>query len=143
MKKEKKTVYITRNALFKDLSMIMCNNIEDIDKSFIEDNMDLFYVECEECGGSGEKGGKQCEECWGEGRHALEAYQYFIIDANEYELSRLKEYGVRVGYSELLNMHILPIYDFGTSWSAFSYSKEVDDDYELSYDETLERKTVY
>lgn len=143
MSKEKKTIYITRNALFRDFSMIMCNNITDIDESFIEDNMELFYADCEECGGSGEKENKPCDECCGEGRHEMEAYQYYIIDADEYELSRLKEYSVRVGHSKLLDLDIMPIYDWGTGWSAFSYSKEVNADYQLSHDETLKKETVY
>lgn len=143
METTKKTVYITRNALFRDFSMIMCNNITEADESFIDDNMELFYDDCEKCNGTGEKDDKLCDECFGEGRHTLEAYQYFIINANEYELSRLKEYGVRVGHSKLLGLDIMPIYDFGTCWSAFSYSKEVDADYKLSHDETLKRETVY
>jgi hypothetical protein len=62
---------------------------------------------------------------------------------NEWEIERLKSYGVEVGYSEALNVYVIPIYDYGTSWSAFSYSKEVEDDYELFFDETLTRSTVY
>ena len=156
METTKKTVYIKRNSLFRDFSMIMCNNITEIDESFIDDNMEIFYTECEECGGTGEvpteaSGNpntdtmeyKQCDECSGEGQHTLEAYQYFIINASEYELSRLKEYGVRVGHSKLLDLDIMPIYDWGTGWSAFSYSKEVDADYQLSHDETFKRETVY
>lgn len=156
MEKKTKTVYITRNALFRDFSMIMCNNITEADESFIEDNIELFYDDCEKCNGTGEVATEEtrsldtetmewesCDECFGEGRHTLEAYQYFIINANEYELSRLREYGVRVGHSKLLGLDIMPIYDWGTGWSAFSYSKEVDADYQLSHDETLKRETVY
>lgn len=143
MEATKKTVYITRNALFRDFSMIMCNNIDKIDESFIDDNFELFYIDCEECKGTGEKDDKQCEECNGESQHTLEAYQYFIINASEYELERLREYGVRVGHSNLLDLDIMPIYDWGTGWNAFSYSKEVDADYQLSHDETLKRETVY
>src|SRR5574343_466557 len=135
METTKKTVYITRNALFRDFSMIMCNNITEVDESFIEDNFELFYIDCEDCEGRGEKEEKSCDECCGEGRHTLEPYQYFIINANEYELSRLKEYGVRVGHSNLLDLDIIPIYDWGTGWNAFSYSKEVDANYQLSHDE--------
>jgi hypothetical protein len=142
-----KTVHITRNALFKPLSMILCNNITTVDESFIEDNMELFYSECETCEGNGEieKDGETvtCDECNGDGQHATEPYQYFLIDGHQFDLERLKEYGVEYGYSESLDLHVLPIYDFGTGWSAFSYSKEVDDDYELSHDETAERTTVY
>lgn len=142
--KEKKTVYITRNALFRDFSMIMFNNIDKVDESFIEDNIELFYIDCDTCEGTGNVGeDKNCDDCGGDGQHALEAYQYFIINATEYELERLKEYGVRVGYSNLLELNIMPIYDWGTNWSAFSYSKEVDADYQLSHDETEKRQTVY
>ncbi len=142
--KEKKTVYITRNALFRDFSMIMCNNITEADENFMEDNMELYYIDCEDCDGTGNlEEDKQCDNCGGEGQHTLEAYQYYIINANEYELERLKEYGVRVGYSNLLELHIMPIYDWGTGWSAFSYSKEVDADYQLAHDETEKRQTVY
>jgi len=60
-----------------------------------------------------------------------------------WDIERLKEYGVEVGYSNALDVHVLPIYDYGTSWSMFSYSKEVADDYELASDETLVLNTVY
>lgn len=138
-----KTVYIERNKLFKNFQMILCNNIINIDEDFMEDNIELFEDECTECNGTGEKDGKKCEECGGEGRFDLEVYQWFITDADEYDIERLKSYGVRVGYSEKLDLNIIPIYDFGTGWSAFSYSKEVADDYQLGFDETLERTTVY
>lgn len=123
--------------------MILCNNIEKADESFIEDNYSLYSEECEECGGSGEKDGETCQECMGDCTHQMEIYQSFIVAVNEWDIERLKEYGVEVGYSELLDVHVLPIYDFGTSWSAFSYSKEVDADYQLAHDETLTRETVY
>lgn len=123
--------------------MLLCNNITEADESFIEDNMELFYYDCEECNGEGTKDGKDCEDCGGEGQLTSEPYQYFLTSLDEYEIERLKSFGVAVGVSEKLGLEVIPIYDFGTSWSAFSYSKEVDDDYELGFDETLERSTVY
>jgi len=139
-----KKVYIERNKLFKPIQMILLNNIHEIDENFIEDNMDLFYSECEDCKGTGNiEGDKTCDNCGGNGEFDNEYYQYFITDAEDYEVERLKSYGVNIGYSEKLEHHIICIGDFGTSWSAFSYSKEVPDDYELSFDETLERTTVY
>lgn len=138
-----KIVYIERNKLFKNLPLILCNNITTADESFIEDNYELFYDECEECEGQGENEGKKCEECYGEGRHDNEIYQYFLTSANEWDVERLKEYGVTLGYSKLLDLHVLPIYDYGTSWCMFSYRKEVEDNYELASDETLTRSTVY
>lgn len=141
-----KKVYIERNKLFKNITMIMLNNINQIDESFVEDNYSLFESECDECKGSGYKDDNEdikCEDCGGEGRHDSEVYQSFLAEVDEYDIERLKSYGVELGYSNKLEKYILPIYDFGTSWSVFSYSKEVDDDYELASYETLERTTVY
>lgn len=154
-----KTVYITRNELFKPMSMILCNNITNADQSFIEDNYSLFYSDCENCNGLGEVKESEelasdaienadieytsCPDCRGDGRHDSEPYQYFLCDLTDWTKERLSSYGVEVGYSELLDLHVIPIYDYGTGWGAFSYSKEVEDDYELSHNETLERKTVY
>lgn len=138
-----KKVYIKRNDLFRDLNLVMCNNVTEVDESFIDNNLELFYYDCEDCGGVGEIEGKACSGCSGEGRHDSEVYQYFLCRPGEYEIERLKEYGVNLGYSEKLDLHVLPIYDFGTSWSMFSYSKEVEDDYTLSHNETLTRTTHY
>jgi len=141
-----KTVYIKRNTLFRPFNMMLCNNITKADESFFEDNYELFYIECEECEGRGYKDEdekEECEECMTEGRHDTDPYQYFLANADQFDLERLDEYDVKHGYSEALDMVVIPIYDFGTSWSAFSYSKEVEDDYELRDDETLERQTHY
>ena len=140
-----KKVYIERNKLFKNMQMILLNNINEIDESFIEDNFELFNSECEECKGDGTKDGKTCEECGGNGSFDNEVYQYYLTDLSkdDYLMERLNSYGIELGYSEKLDKYILPIYDFGTSWSAFSYSKEVENDYQLSFDETEKRTTVY
>ena len=137
-----KTVFIERNKLFKSMQMLLCNEITNADEDFIEDNMELFYTDCNECEG-GQKGGEHCEECMGEGQFELEPYQYFLTRLDDWEKERLTSYGVNFGYSNKLELEVIPIYDYGTSWSAFSYSKEVPDDYELAFDETLTRSTVY
>lgn len=138
-----KKVYITRNNLFKNIPMILCNKITEIDPGFIEDNFDLFETPCEDCEGTGEVKGDTCDGCYGEGRFDSEVYQYFISSMNEWTKANLQSFGVEVGYSNLLDTEIIPIYDFGTSWSCFSYSKEVPDGYQLAHNETLERTTVY
>lgn len=125
--------------------MILCNEITNADESFIEDNWEIFNSTCSDCRGSGKINGtndenaEDCLECGGNGDFETEVYQYFIVDVNEYEKERLASFGVELGYSKALELHVLPIYDFGTSWSAFSYSKQVADDYELERDETLKR----
>lgn len=139
-----KTVHIKRNDLFKGIDMVLFNNILEADDSFIEDNFEMFSTECEVCEGTGENKEKgKCEECYGEGKFDAEPYQYFAISISDWQIKRLKSYGVNIGYSEKLDLYILPIYDFGTTWDAFSYSKEVEDGYTLSFDETLQRQTPY
>ena len=73
----------------------------------------------------------------------IEPYQYFIVDGQDYDIERLKEFNITLGYSNALEVHVLPIYDFGTSWSAFSHSKEVSDDYVLGNDESFTNLTNY
>lgn len=132
-----------RLDLLKGVDLLLCNNITEADQSFIDDNMELFYSNCDECNGQGEVNGIKCDECSGEGQHDLEPYQYYLTRLNEFDKERFNDYGVKYGYSALLDLDVLPVYDFGTSWDSFSHSKEVDDDYELAPYETLERMTVY
>lgn len=73
----------------------------------------------------------------------IEPYQYFACNLDDYQKEHLESWGVTVGYSENLDIDIIAIYDYGTSWSMFSYSKDVEDDYTLGYNETTERQTVY
>lgn len=143
MEKTKK-VYITRNDLFKDFPMILCNEITKADENFIEDNYELFYTECEACNGKGEDDdGNSCKDCSGEGSYECEAYQYFLVSCSDWKVEQLRSYGVELGTSQLLDVQVMPIYDWGTSWSCFSYSKEVPEDYTLAHNETLTRSTVY
>lgn len=126
--------------------MILFNRIinHDVDPYFIEDNIDLFEKECKACALEPDlEKAENCDECGGNGTIPLEPYQFFVVDVSEFDIAYLKEYGVNVGYSEKLDLHILPIYDYGTSWSEFSYSKEVEDNYTLKPFETLERTTIY
>jgi hypothetical protein len=138
-----KTVYIKRLDLFKNITLLLCNNITQADESFIENNYELFETLCDDCNGTGEKDGVECAECSGEGRFDCEIYQYYLTNVDDYQKEKLAEYGITLGYSNLLDLYVLPIYDFGTSWDAFSYSKQVADDYTLAYYETLTRSTCY
>lgn len=139
----KKIVYIKRLDLLKNIDLLLCNNITNVDTSFVDDNLELFKYYCSECNGTGVKESDDCDECQGDGECDREVYQYFLCDLPEWQKERLLSYGVKTGYSNLLDLNVLPIYDYGTSWSAFSYSKEVDQDYQLSFDETENRQTVY
>lgn len=169
-----KKVYIKRNDLFKNIDMVLFNNITEVDEEFIENNMNLFFTptndedineeierlsqidwkneeykpyDIEETMTSEEiRAHLQNHRDYIEtdlDDHECQPYQYFACHLDDWQKERLTSYGVDFGYSEACGLDIIPIYDFGTSWSAFSYSKEVDDDYQLEHDETLERNTVY
>ena len=139
-----KTIYIKRNDLFRNITLLLCNNITEADPEFIENNYELFYYDCEICNGSGEiKEGEKCPDCCGEGRHDSEPYQYYLTNVDDYQKEMLEAYGIKLGYSDLLDLYVLPIYDWGTSWDAFSYSKQVADDYTIAYNETLIHNTAY
>ena len=138
-----KKVYIKRNDLFRRINLLLCNEIVKADSEFLEDNIELFQSECDICKGSGEIDGKTCEECNGNSYFDSEPYQYFLTSVNDYDKEIFKEYGIEFGYSKLLELEVLPIYDFGTSWDCFSYSKEVEEDYILRPYESLTRTTVY
>jgi hypothetical protein len=169
-----KTVYIKRNDLFRDINMVLFNNIHEADESFIEDNYHLYQAEADEDDVneeierlseidwtkeeykpydieetmSPEEIKKHLEDFTGDilcdlEPHDLEPYQFFACNIDDWQKERLEEYGVKIGYSDKLDLSIIAIYDWGTSWSMFSYSKEVEDDYILSHNETEKRSTVY
>ena len=52
-----------------------------------------------------------CPEC------ACEPFQWFAIGASEWTVEHLNnEYDLDIFYSDYLQMHILPVYHFGTGW---------------------------
>lgn len=74
------------NAYIQDL--VICNDITAIDYS-VWDNMDEF------------------EE---------EIYQYYLCNLSSYERETLKEYGIILSYSDMLDLDILCVEHCGTSW---------------------------
>lgn len=169
-----KTIYIKRNSLFKDIEMLLCNNITEVDENFLENNYDMFYADTDE-DDVNEEIDRLCSVDWSHEEYKpyditdkmnekelrkhledfkddimidlepspLEPYQYFLTSLDDWTKKRLESFGVNVGYSEKLDLHVIAIYDYGTSWSMFSYSKEVDDDYKIALEETEALQTVY
>ena len=57
---------------------------------------------------------------------ACEVFQWYAIDVSDSEAERLnKNYTLDIFYSDTLDMHILPVYHFGTAWSGVSLSKRI------------------
>jgi hypothetical protein len=170
-----KTIYTKRNDLFRDINMVLFNNITEVDESFIGDNFDLFFTPTDD-DDINEEIERLSQIDWEKEEykpydiedtmtreeikahlnstqrenidndlenHECEPYQYFACNIDDYQKEELSSWGIEVGYSEKCGLSIIPIYDFGTSWDMFSYSKEVEDDYQLGYRETEKRSTVY
>ena len=57
------------------------------------------------------------EEC------ACDPFQWYAIAVGEYEAEFLNKYfNMDIFYSEVLGIHILPVYHYGTSWSGVPLS---------------------
>ena len=84
-------------------SLILCNNILEIDEYLFEN----------------------CELCNPE----EEFFQYFLTDCSKDDAERLHEwFGLNFLYSEKLDLYVLAVDHFGTSWNGVScgvYNKEV------------------
>ena len=77
------------NAYIQDL--VLCNNITEIDSS-VWDNMGEFDDD------------------------DLEMYQYYLCDLSSYERETLEEYGIILSYSDMLDLDVLCVEHYGTSW---------------------------
>lgn len=76
------------DAYIQDL--VICNNITEIDYS-VWDNL-------------------------GEIDEDLEIYQYYLCNLSSYEVEQLREYGILLSYSDMLDLEVLLVDHFGTSW---------------------------
>lgn len=83
-----------------NINCILCNNIIDIEP-YLYDNIEVGEVYNEE------------------GDYYEDIYQYFIIDANNWNIEYIKKYydnELIIAYSETLDNYILLVDHFGTSW---------------------------
>lgn len=81
-------------------SLILCNEIPNVDPS-IWDNMRFSIYEEDEDGYENE----------------VEIYQYFLTNCSEDDVEYLeKHFGLHFTYSELLDLYVLCVTHWGTSW---------------------------
>ena len=82
---------------WRNNNYILCNNIGEIDPS-VYSNV-RFNPEDEE-------------------GNTIDIYQYYLSDASEADVEYLeKTFGLLFSYSELLDVYVLCVGHFGTSWS--------------------------
>ena len=77
--------------------LVLCNDIVDIEEYIEGQLLDKYDLELEE------------------GEY-LYIYQYFLCNLNEFEEETLREYGILLAYSNKLNVDILCVEHYGTSW---------------------------
>ena len=83
-----------------NINVILCNNIVEVDE-FLYDNIICGEVYNEE------------EDTYNE------IYQYYIMDANEWDIENIKKHYSNefiIAYSDKLDLYILMVDHFGTSW---------------------------
>lgn len=75
-----------------NINLVLCNKIAEIDESIAINVWDSFNED-------------------------TEIFQFFITDASSSDVEWLEEhFGLKFGYSELLEKYILLVDHFGTSW---------------------------
>ena len=77
-------------------SLVLCNNIANIDESVYDNLPEEFFDEDE----------------------AIEVFQWFITDCSKRDVTYLKStFDIDLVYSELLDCYVLPVTHCGTSWN--------------------------
>ena len=72
--------------------LVLCNNIENLEPyEELYDNMQNGYED-------------------------MEIYQYYVCNLTEFEKEKLLEYGIILSYSNVLDVDVLCVDHFGTSW---------------------------
>ena len=76
--------------------IVLCNEIIEVDSS-VYDNMTFnFYDE--------------------ENDYYIDIFQWYLCNINEEDKKELEEYGLLFSYSDMLNLDILCVDHYGTSW---------------------------
>lgn len=90
---------------------ILCNNIERVDKSVLDNARFNFYNDEE---------------------NPIEIYQWFLTSASESDVKYLeKSFGLLFTYSDMLDCYVLCVDHYGTSWHGVScdcYNDDIADD---------------
>ena len=76
--------------------ILLCNNICEVDSS-VYDNMGFNYYD-------------------EENDYYIDIYQWFLCSVDELTKSELKKYGLLFSYSDVLDLDVLCVDHFGTSW---------------------------
>lgn len=111
--------------------IVLCNNIIEVDNSVL-DNMEYDTTE-KYYNGNGEE---ITEEEYYEDDNAYtetntpEIFQWYLCNVTEWEKDNLKEMGIILSYSNLLECDVLCVDHYGTSWDYVLTNVKLFDSYE-------------
>ena len=102
-KEEERTGRASYRRVLKIYSndIVLCNDIIDIDESVLY-NMDISQM----CEYSEDEDGEQYPEI----------YQYYLCNLDDFQRNNLKARGVILSYSDMLDLDIICVDHWGTSW---------------------------
>ena len=111
--------------------IVLCNNIVQVDSSVL-DNIDYDITETY-YNGNGEEITEEeyyeDENAYSE-RNEPEIYQWYLCNVTEWEKDNLKEMGIILSYSNLLDCDVLCVDHYGTSWDYVLTDVKLFDSYE-------------
>lgn len=90
-----------------------CTNLTRVGNESYFEGVTNEWLESHDCSANHEEN----EEC------CCEPYQWYAIAVDEYDVQFLNKYfGLDIFYSDILGLHILPVYHYGTAWTHVSLS---------------------
>lgn len=124
--------------------MVLCNKIVEVDWDLLGNiEYDRNYEECLEIGFENcnvRKNDKdlshieECEDCPYYYKNSDDYYQFFIIDIDQYEISKLRDLGayVTILYSDELDVYVLAVGHYGMSWYMINSGVKIEKAKELN-----------
>ena len=95
--------------------IVLCNNIVDIDES-VWGNLEGGYWYEDEDGNERTKEDYYNDESGTIEQHYSDIYQWYLCNLSEFEKEQLQKAGVILSYSDMLDLDIICVDHWGTSW---------------------------
>lgn len=110
--------------------IVLCNEIVNVDSSVL-DNMNggFYYYDIE----TGEEVSEEEYNNDNEGRCDIQyndIYQYFVCNLSDHDKEQLQKAGVILSYSDMLDLDIICVDHWGTSWDYVLTNVKLFDTYE-------------
>lgn len=108
--------------------LVLCNNIAEVDESIWENLGENAYYYVDDDGEYRTKEEYENDETGTIEEYPKEFYQYYLCNLSQYDVEQLKDYGIILSYSDLLDCDVLCVNHFGTSWDYVPTNVELTED---------------